>query len=323
MITFKNGRSVGSLWLAPMAGVGDRAARLTAKRFGADYTVTEMVSAKAVRYRDEKTFALASLSEGELPAAIQLFGSEPEDFAAAANILIDEFTKRGLTLPVAFDVNMGCPVKKVVSCGEGSALMLDTPRAAKIIGALVKASPLPVTAKIRAGFDVGRKNAPEFAKALEDAGASAVCVHGRTRSQFYSPGVDHETIAEVKRSVSIPVIGNGDILSPEDAKAMIEKTGCDGIAIGRGAIGSPWIFSQIKYGSPPPDCKTRLETFFHQVETAAAEKGEKRALCECRTVFMYYTKGMRGASAMRSGINEITTLDGLRYFINEITNTER
>ncbi|MBO4217474.1 MAG: tRNA-dihydrouridine synthase family protein [Clostridia bacterium] len=317
MITFKNGVSVGSLWLAPMAGVGDRAARLTAKSFGADYTVTEMTSAKAVRYRDEKTFALASLTEGELPAAVQLFGSEPDDFAFAADVLLSEFSKRGLPCPTAFDVNMGCPVKKVVSCGEGSALMLDTPRAAGIVAALVKATPLPVTAKIRTGYDGSRKNAAEFAKALEQAGVSAICVHGRTRAQFYSPGVDLDAIAEVKRSVSVPVIGNGDISTPEDAAKMLSVTGCDGIAIGRGAIGSPWLFSQIKNGAVPPDGNERMRTFFRQVKTAAEEKGERRALCECRTVFMYYTKGMRGASALRSGINEITSLDGLYRFFSE------
>ena len=287
MVTFADGFNAGTLWLAPMAGVGDRAARLTAKRFGADYVVTEMVSAKAVRYRDEKTFALASLTEGETPAAVQLFGHDPDDFAAAADILLNEFLRRGLPLPSAFDVNMGCPVKKVVSCGEGSALMLDVPRAAKIVKALVAATPLPVTAKIRTGYDAKRKNAVELAKALEDAGVSAVCVHGRTRAQFYSPGVDTEAIAAVKSAVSVPVVGNGDILTKKDADDMFRSTGCDGIAIGRGAIGSPWIFSEIKHGTEPPDVKDRMKTFLDQVGLAVEEKGERRALCECRTVFMY------------------------------------
>ncbi len=317
MVTFKNGVTVGPLWLAPMAGVGDRAARLTAKRFGCDFTVTEMTSAKAVRYRDEKTFALASLTEAELPAAVQLFGSDPDDFAEAAKILTDEFEKRRLPQPTAFDINMGCPVRKVVSCGEGAALMKDVPRAARIAAALVGATPIPVTAKIRTGWNENEKNAAELAAALEQSGVSAICVHGRTRSQFYSPGVDAVTIAEVKRAVSIPVVANGDVVSADSAKAMLEKTGCDGIAIGRGAIGAPWLFSEIGSGTEPPDESGRMSVFFGQVSLAAAEKGEQRALCECRTVFMYYTKGLRGAAALRSGINAVTTLNGLFAFLSE------
>ena len=323
MVTFGNGVRVGSLWLAPMAGVGDRAARTVAKSFGADYVVTEMVSAKAVRYRDEKTFALAALTSAEMPAAVQLFGSEPDDFAAAADILLSEFSKRGLPCPTAFDINMGCPVKKVVSCGEGAALMLDAPRAARIVKALAAASPLPVTVKMRTGYCAERKNAVEFAKVLEDAGVSAICVHGRTRAQFYSPGVDIEAIAAVKAAVSIPVIGNGDIVAPADAENMFSRTGCDGIAIGRGAIGAPWIFSEIKRGTPPPDMTERMMTFFKQVKLAAEEKGERRALCECRTVFMYYTKGLRGASAMRSGINSVATLEELAAFLSDVTGAEQ
>ena len=322
MVTFADGFNAGTLWLAPMAGVGDRAARLIARRFGADYVVTEMVSAKAVRYRDEKTFALASLTEGETPASVQLFGSDPDDFSVAADILLDEFAKRGLPMPSAFDVNMGCPVKKVVSNGEGSALMLDVPRAARIVKALVKATPLPVTAKIRTGYDAKRKNAVELAKALEDAGVSAVCVHGRTRAQFYSPGVDVDAIAAVKSAISVPVIGNGDILTKKDADDMFYSTGCDGVAIGRGAIGSPWIFSAIKHGSGPPGVKKRMQIFFEQVSLAAEEKGERRTLCECRTVFMYYTKGLRGASAMRSGINAINTLEELAAFLAGLAEDE-
>ena len=244
------------IFLAPMAGYTDRAMRLVAKEWGCEYTTTEMVSAKAVTYGDKKTFKLGRIFDDEGLVALQIFGSEPEVMAEAAGIILrhekelidDGFTHPDgakVALPVAFDINMGCPVNKIFSNGEGSALMRDPALAGKIMRAVVDAIDIPVTVKIRAGWDESSKNAPELARILEANGASAICVHARTKEQLYRPGIDIGIIKQVKASVSIPVIGNGDIYNAADAINMYEATGCDAIMIGRGTFGNPWIFEEI------------------------------------------------------------------------------
>lgn len=225
--------------LAPMAGISDLPYRVICRKFGCGLTVSEMVSAKGLLYKNEKTFAMLQIGEAERPTAIQLFGSVPEELAEAAKIV----EARGADI---VDFNMGCPVPKVVNNGEGSAMMKNVKLAAEVVNAMVKAVKKPVTVKIRKGFAAGDANAPEFAKAMEEAGAAAIAVHGRTREQYYSGKADWDIIAAVKQNVSIPVIGNGDIFTPQDAERMLKYTGCDGIMVARGAQGNPWIFSSIK-----------------------------------------------------------------------------
>ena len=243
------------IFLAPMAGVSDKSFRALCRRFGAEYTVSEMVSAKALCYEqmskkssaDTPTAALCEVRCEDGPMAIQLFGSEPDFIAEAARLIETREYKNCISdiSPAAIDINMGCPVRKITSNGEGSALMKDPALAARIVEATVKATSLPVTVKIRAGWDSESINAPEMAKMLESAGASAICVHARTKEQLYFPGIDLSVIACVKEAVKIPVIGNGDIYCAADARKMINETGCDGVMIGRGAQGNPWIFSEI------------------------------------------------------------------------------
>lgn len=225
--------------LAPMAGVTDLPFRVICRENGADYTVSEMVSAKALLYKNQKTFAMLTIDPKEHPTAIQLFGSVPSELAAAGKIV----ESRGADM---IDVNMGCPVHKIVSNGEGSALMKDPDKVYAILAALVDAVSIPVTVKFRAGWDEAHKNAAVIAQMAEKAGVSAVCVHGRTRAQFYQGKADWDIIRAVKESVGIPVLGNGDIFHAEDALRMKEETGCDGVMIARGAEGNPWIFRDVK-----------------------------------------------------------------------------
>ena len=293
------------LFLAPLAGVSDRPFRDICRRHGAEYTVSEMVSAKALCYEQAtkrldkiRTAPLASVYSYELPMAIQLFGSEPEFMARAASLIEsgEYLGREGDARPVAIDINMGCPVHKVVGNGEGSALMKNPRLAGEIVRAVVKAVNLPVTVKIRAGWDPNSINAPEVAKILEDAGASLIAVHGRTRSQMYAPSSDNKVIAEVKKSVSVPVVGNGDIYSADDAVRMIEETDCDGVMIARGALGNPWIFEEIR---------ARLE-------------GREYAVAESRKHLSWYTKGMQGAASARSAINSAKTFDEMKEILKEL-----
>ncbi|MCQ2427550.1 MAG: tRNA dihydrouridine synthase DusB [Clostridia bacterium] len=304
------------LMLAPMAGVTDKSMRTVCGLCGNEYSVTEMVSAKALVFEQNsrehapaKTADLCIISEDEpTPVAVQLFGSEPEFIAEAARLISFGAYRafRGRRAD-AVDINMGCPVKKVVSCGEGSALMKDPEKIFRIVSAASKASVLPVTVKIRAGWDSESINAPECAKAAEEAGAAAVCVHARTREQFYTPGIITDVIGNVKAAVKIPVFGNGDIVSASDALIMKRETGCDGIAVARGAIGNPWIFSEIASAfenvrTPDITFRTRLETALLQLRLTVADKGEKRGVSEVKYAISYYVKGLRGAASAREKI---------------------
>ena len=298
-----------ALMLAPLAGYTNAAFREICARHGAEYTVSEMISAKAVCYGDKKTLVLARNSSS-IPMGLQLFGAEPEFIARAISILTSEEYLEGnaSVLPAAIDINMGCPVHKIVSNGEGSALMRDIPRASEIVRAAVEASPIPVTVKIRAGYSESTKNAPEVAVALEEAGASLVCVHGRTREQMYSGRVDMDIIREVKRAVSIPVIANGDINSGADARAMLEHTSADGLMIGRGAVGNPWIFEHITAeleGREPRtiSARERADVAIGHLRAMCELMGERRAVPEARKAVCAYFVDFTGAAAARAEIN--------------------
>lgn len=320
------------LFLAPLAGISDRAFRDVCRRHGAEYTVSEMVSAKALCYEQAskkaekiKTAPLASSFKYEMPMAIQLFGSDPRFMAQAAK-MIENMNYIGCesnTAPVAIDINMGCPVHKIVGNGEGCALMKDPKLAAEIVHAVVDAVKIPVTVKIRAGWDESNINAPELAKILEAAGASLITVHGRTRSQMYAPSSDNAVIASVKKSVSVPVIGNGDIYSAADAVRMFEETECDGIMVARGALGNPWIFDEItaklegrEYTAPTVDAILREAVA--QTEQMIKEKGEHIAIAESRKHLSWYIKGMPMAAKVRAEINSAKTFDELRAILSTL-----
>ena len=300
------------LFLAPMAGFTDHAMRAVCTAHGAEYTVTEMVSAKAVVYGDRKTADLARIYEEEVPCALQLFGSEEEILARAA-----ETMSRGVPggmLPAAIDLNMGCPVPKVFGNGEGSALMRDPEKIYRILLAVRGATDLPVTVKLRAGIDPAHKNAVECALAAEAGGAALVAVHGRTRSEFYGGHADRAVIAAVKRAVKIPVIANGDITTAGDALAVFRETGADGVMIGRGAVGNPFLFSEIRaaldgVSYTPPTAEERAATALSELALAVAEKGESVAVREARKRLSQYLRGFRGAAALRARIHLAETAE--------------
>ena len=292
------------IFLAPMAGVADRAFRHMCKKYGADGVVTEMISSKATVFEDKKTKELARIDDFERPCALQLFGSEPETMARAASLCM-EFS------PDIIDINMGCPVHKVVSSGDGSALMKNPALAYEIMKAVVDAvgEKIPVTVKIRRGFDKDHINAVEIALLAQKAGVDAVFVHARTREQMYAPPCEYSTIKDVKEAVSIPVIGNGDIYCAQDAARMISETGCDGVMIGRGALGNPYLFAQVKHYLKTGEtlafqsAKDRLEDIKEHMSLLVADKGEAVAAAECRKHLAWYIKGVRGAAALRDEIN--------------------
>ena len=300
-IDLKNG-----LILAPMAGFTDRAMRLVCHNCGAEYSVTEMVSAKAVCYKDKKTHALARIMSDEGPCAVQIFGSEPDIMARAAEALSGG--EDGGVPPVAIDINMGCPVHKVFSNGEGSALMRDPDLIYKIVAKVIENVDIPCTVKLRKGVDNEHINAVECALAAESAGAAAVALHGRTRVEMYSGKADLEIIKKVKESLHIPVIANGDIESAEDAVRMLSYTGADAVMIGRGAIGNPFIFSEIRAALSeekytPPTIEERIDTALLQLSVAIEEKGEGVAVREARKQIALYLRSFRGAAQVRAQIN--------------------
>jgi len=300
------------LALAPMAGVTDLAFRTICREHGAGLTYTEMVSAKALVYQDSKTRSLLKIGENEHPVGAQIFGSDAECMADAA--------AKALEISGAdfIDINMGCPVGKVVKSGDGCALMKDPEKAAKIIEAVVKAVKTPVTIKIRKGWDKGNVNAVEFAKMAEEAGVSAIGVHGRTRTQMYSGKADWDIIREVKKAISVPVLANGDIFSAEDVARILKYTGADIAMIARGAMGDPWIFEQSaaclngeEIPKLPPIGK-RAETALRQFELAAEQKGEKVACLEARKHYAWYLRGVPHSGYFKEKISKAATMDDLR-----------
>ncbi|MCI5822153.1 MAG: tRNA dihydrouridine synthase DusB [Pararoseburia sp.] len=309
-----------NLILAPMAGVTDLPFRLLAKEQGAGLICMEMVSAKALQYNNKNTYQLLEVDERERPVSLQLFGSDPD--------CISEMAKKIEDKPFdILDINMGCPVPKVVNNGDGSALMKNPKLAGEILRKTVKAIKKPVTVKIRKGFDEEHINAVEMAKIAEDAGVAAIAVHGRTREQYYSGKADWDIIAQVKDAVSIPVIGNGDILDAKDVIAMKEQTGCDGFMIGRGAQGNPWIFHQILHyfetgeliGKPPME--EMIETMLRHARMQINFKGEELyGIREFRKHAAWYTAGYKNSAKLRGMINEVTTYSELEELFYGILN---
>lgn len=296
--------------LAPMAGVADRAFREICVEFGACYVVGEMASSKGMQYGSKKSAELLQITATERPMAAQIFGDEPLTMAQAAK-------RAAQSQPDAIDINMGCPAPKIAGGGSGSALMKNLPLAGAIISAVCRAVDAPVTVKMRRGWDNDSICAVQLAELAEQGGAAAVTVHGRTRGQMYAPPVVLETIAEVKRAVGIPVIGNGDVVDIDSAEHMYEATGCDLVMIGRGALGAPWVFRQIdawfRRGEqlPGPEPEERMQVMLRQIALACRYKGERVALREARKHAAWYLKGWRGAAALRQKAGQVTVYEDL------------
>lgn len=304
------------LALAPMAGVTDLAFRTICRELGAGLTYTEMVSAKALCFQDGKTLQLMELGEDEHPVAVQIFGSDPDCMAQAAEKVA------AVADPDFIDINMGCPVPKVAAHGDGSGLMRTPELAARIVSGVKAACGKPVTVKIRKGWDKGSVNAVEFAQAMEAAGADAIAVHGRTRAQMYSGKADWDIIRLVKQAVQVPVIANGDVAEPEDAPHILHYTGADMVMIGRGCFGNPWLFQQAKAAldgeaiPPLPPLSQRCDTAVRQFELARAQKGEKIACLEARKHYAWYLKGIPYAGYWKKEICQIQTMEDI-YRVTE------
>ncbi|MDP8320758.1 MAG: tRNA dihydrouridine synthase DusB [Candidatus Stygibacter australis] len=312
----------GLLWLAPLAGLTDSPFRTICKKWGADIVVSEMVSADGLKYSYNQTIPYARFTEIQRPAGIQIFGSNPVVMQEGAELI-------ARISPDFIDINMGCPVKKVIKRGAGSALMRNPELAANIVKSVKQVCDsynLPLTVKIRSGWDVQSRNAVDFALILQDAGADLIIIHPRTRSQQYAGKSDWDIITQIKETLDIPVIGNGDIMTPEDALTMVKKTKCDGIMIGRASIGKPWIFKQIKLlretgklWTPTPD--EIIATIREHYELVIAEKGERIALMEMRTHLSAYTKGYRDSAKVRAYINQSLDIESLLKMIEDLIMT--
>ena len=301
----------GKAALAPMAGVADRAFRRICVEYGAAYVVGEMVSSKGLNFGDRKSAELLELGEEERPAAVQLFGDDPEQMARAARLAM-------AVRPDAIDINMGCPAPKIAGNHCGSALMREPELCRRIVRAVAEAVEVPVTAKIRKGYGRDEVNAVEVAQACAAGGAAAITVHGRTREQMYAPPVDWEIIRRVKEAVDIPVIGDGDVTSAAQAAALYEQTGCDLVMVGRGALGAPWLFAQInaylQEGRvlPDPPVAKRMAVLLRQISLAVEYKGERVAMREARKHAAWYMRGLRGAAGLRARAGTLETFDDLR-----------
>ena len=301
----------GKAALAPMAGVADRAFRRICVEYGAAYVVGEMVSSKGLNFGDRKSAELLELGEEERPAAVQLFGDDPEQMARAARLAM-------AVRPDAIDINMGCPAPKIAGNHCGSALMREPELCRRIVRAVAEAVEVPVTAKIRKGYGRDEVNAVEVAQACAAGGAAAITVHGRTREQMYAPPVDWEIIRRVKEAVDIPVIGNGDVTSAAQAAALYEQTGCDLVMVGRGALGAPWLFAQInaylQEGRvlPDPPVAKRMTVLLRQISLAVEYKGERVAMRVARKHAAWYMRGLRGAAGLRARAGTLETFDDLR-----------
>lgn len=317
----KNIEIKGFAALAPMAGVADRAMREICIKHGAAFTVGELTSARGITLGDKKSAALLSCSESERPFGSQLFGSEPEIMAGAARAAL-RFN------PDFIDINMGCPAPKVAGNGGGSALMREPRLAAQIVKAVVKAINVPVTVKMRTGWDNEHINAPELALLCEESGAAAITVHGRTRPQMYAPGVDYKTIAAVKKSVSVPVIGNGDVTDGKSAKHMYEATGCDFVSVGRAAQGNPFIFEEINAflsgkSYEPPGLEKRFEVMLEQISLMSRYKDPHIAILESRKHTAWYMHGLEGAAALRRMCGEISSMSDIEVIIQKALEQNR
>lgn len=308
-----------NVFLAPMAGVTDLPFRLLCKEFGCGMVYTEMVSAKGLYYNDKKTEYLLEIKEGEKPVAIQIFGSEPEIMARAAYML--NYREHAI-----LDINMGCPTPKIIKNGDGSALLRNPNLAGEVIKAVVKESIKPVTVKIRKGWDEEHVNAVEMAKIVEASGAQAITVHGRTRDQFYSGKADWEIIRKVKEAVTIPVIGNGDVFTVEDAMEILRITNCDGVMIARGSQGNPWIFKGIndyietgKIGASPK-LHGVIEIIFKHIELSIKYKGEYVAIREMRKHIAWYLKGFMNSAQVKNKINSACSINEIHNILKEFEN---
>lgn len=307
----------GHAALAPMAGVADRAFRELCTSYGAAYVVSEMVSSKGLTMQDKKSKELLFLSEKERPAGAQIFGDNPEIMAEAA-------LKTMSFNPEFIDINMGCPAPKIAGNGGGSALLKNPQLISEIVESVVKASPVPVTVKIRIGWDLENVNAVDVAKRIEAAGAAALTVHGRTRTQMYAPPVYLDEIAKVKNAVKIPVIGNGDIVDGKSAKQMLDKTGCDFLMIGRGALGRPWIFDSVnaylENGTviEEPSISERMRVMTEHIKLICEYKGERVGMREARKHAAWYIKGIRGAAAFRQEVGTLSSIEQLEELAHRV-----
>lgn len=308
--------------LAPMAGIADRAYRQLCKEYGAVLVVGEMASVKGLCYSDRKTAELLTCTQEEFPMGVQLFGDDPAFFAKAAKIAAQYH-------PAFIDINMGCPVHKVVSTGAGSRLMTTPEKAAQIVRACVEAVDIPITVKMRKGYNAEDANAPQLAKLCQEEGAAAITIHGRTKAQLYQPGADWDIIKQVKQAVSIPVIGNGDVMSAQDAAQMYRQTGCDLVAVARGSYGRPWIFSEItqylETGTLPPEPspEEKMEVMLRHLSLICTYKGERAGMREGRKIAGFYVKGLAQASRFRGLCGSLSTLEDAKTLANEVLQAQK